>query len=75
MAYNPYAVVQSLEKLVESGQQVKQQGVETREKTGIKKQEMKEEFGAELEQAEKDAKTALQQQMGKKKGKGFLKFL
>ena len=75
MAYNPYAVVQSLEDLHESGQQAKQQGVETREKTGIKKQEMKEEFLAEIKKAQEVAQIALQQQMKKKKGKGFLKIL
>ena len=75
MAYNPYGVVQSRVNLAEQQQKAKQQGIETKEGVFKQKTKMKDEFMAELKEAEKQAQIALQQQMKKKKGGGFLKML
>ena len=72
MAYNPYAVAQSLSQLQQSGIQAKQQGKLASQKVGIQKEKMTEQYMRDIKEAERKAQEALSKRYKGKKGLGFL---
>ena len=73
MAYNPYAVAQSLSQLQQSQLETEQKGKIAKQEVGLQKGKMTEQYMSDIKEAERKAQEALAKKYKpKRKGLGFL---